>query len=179
MEDRLEGVSGVVIADARSGGYPITYVSPGFERLTGYGAGEVLGRNCKLLQGPDTDPGTVRLLSEAIAAGREAYVTLLNYRADGTPFWNELSLAPQRGRDGASCAASASSATSPSACTPTRGCTAGLLRRVTGLANRAALHDELRSAVTARRDRGARAGAAVHRPRRLQARQRRAWPSGR
>src|SRR3954471_9920682 len=86
----------MVAVDARAEDLPISWVSPGFELLTGYGAGEVLGRNPRLLQGPDTDPRAISLLTEAIAAGRDAYVTLLNYRADGTPFWNEVAIAPQR-----------------------------------------------------------------------------------
>jgi diguanylate cyclase (GGDEF)-like protein/PAS domain S-box-containing protein len=93
-------VSGIVEVDVTVPDHPVTYVSPGFERLTGYAASEVLGRNCRLLQGPDTDPRTVAVLSDAIRAGREADVTILNYRADGTPFWNELTIAPQHGPDG-------------------------------------------------------------------------------
>ena len=68
--------------------------SPGFEQLTGYRLEDVIGYSCAVLQGPETDPRSIALLREAIAAGREAYATLLNYRADGTPFWNEISLAP-------------------------------------------------------------------------------------
>src|SRR4051812_30908208 len=96
----LEGLAAIVVADATEG-QPISWVSPGFELLTGYGAAEVLGRNARLLQGPDTDPRAVSVLTEALAAGRDAYVTLLNYRADGTPFWNEVAVAPQRDANGA------------------------------------------------------------------------------
>jgi diguanylate cyclase (GGDEF)-like protein/PAS domain S-box-containing protein len=92
--------SGIVEVDVTVPDHPVTYVSPGFERLTGYAASEVLGLNCRLLQGPDTDPRTVAVLADAIRAGREADVTILNYRADGTPFWNELTIAPQHGPDG-------------------------------------------------------------------------------
>ncbi len=93
--DKAAEIAGVVIADATVPGYPLTYVSPGFEELTGYRAEQVLGRSCSLLQGPETDPQAVETLRRAIAEGREAYVTLINYRADGSSFWNEVALAPQ------------------------------------------------------------------------------------
>jgi len=86
--------NGVVIADATRPGFPILYVNPGFERLTGYAAGEVVGRPCSLLQGPDTDAAAVAEFRAALGAGRDARVTVLNYRRDGTPFWNEVHLSP-------------------------------------------------------------------------------------
>ncbi|QEC47108.1 diguanylate cyclase [Baekduia soli] len=143
-----EGVSGIVVADATQPGYPLTYVSPGFEQLTGHGADEVLGRSCNLLQGPDTDPRTVAVLRAALAEGRDAYVTLLNYRADGTPFWNEVAISPQRDEQG----------TVVRYLGVQRDVTARMRAEarihelayfdtLTGLANRAALHDELRSAL--------------------------------
>lgn len=88
-------IAGIVVADATVEGCPVTYVSPGFEKLTGYAATEILGKKCSVLQGPETDPRAVDLLRRAIIEGREAYVTLLNYRADGSTFWNEVALAPQ------------------------------------------------------------------------------------
>lgn len=88
----------IVVADATREGCPVTYVSPGFERLTGYCADDLAGRKCSVLQGPDTDPRAVEVLRQAISAGEEACVTILNYRADGTSFWNEVTLAPQRDR---------------------------------------------------------------------------------
>ena len=180
--DRLEGLAAIVAVDARADGLPISWVSPGFELLTGYGAAEVLGRNAKLLQGPDTDPRAIAAADRGAAAGRDAYVTLLNYRADGTPFWNELSRSrPQRDDDGtARAATSASSATSPTACAPTRGShELAYFDALTGLANRAALHDELRSAMHRARVHETELALLFSRPRRLQARQRRAGPSGR
>jgi diguanylate cyclase (GGDEF)-like protein/PAS domain S-box-containing protein len=95
-----ERIAGIVVADATAPGCPMTYVSPGFEELTGYTAAEILGGPCTLLQGPETDPRSVDVLRRAIAEGREAYVTLLNYRRDGTPFWNEVSIAAERDGDG-------------------------------------------------------------------------------
>jgi len=96
----IESVAGVLIVDALSADFGIVWASPGFELLTGYGAIEVLGRNARLLQGPDTDPRAISTIRQALADGTDCYLTLLNYRADGSPFWNELSLSPQRDRQG-------------------------------------------------------------------------------
>jgi diguanylate cyclase (GGDEF)-like protein/PAS domain S-box-containing protein len=95
MGSERERIAGVVIADATTAGFPVVYVSPGFEQLTGYRADEVIGETCAILQGPDTDPRAADVLSRALADGREAYVTILNYRRDGTPFWNEVALAAE------------------------------------------------------------------------------------
>jgi diguanylate cyclase (GGDEF)-like protein/PAS domain S-box-containing protein len=95
-----ERIAGIVVADATAPGCPMTYVSPGFEELTGYSAAEILGGQCSVLQGPDTDPRSIDVMRQAIAEGREAYVTLLNYRRDGTPFWNEVALAAERDNTG-------------------------------------------------------------------------------
>jgi PAS domain S-box-containing protein len=86
----------VVITDATTPENPIVDVNPAFERLTGYQRNEVLGRNCRFLQGAGTDLEAVRRLQEAIAAGRDVTETLLNYRKDGAPFWNELHIAAVR-----------------------------------------------------------------------------------
>jgi PAS domain S-box-containing protein len=91
---------GIVIADALRPDAPIVFASPAFERLTGYAADEVLGRNCRFLQGRDTDRAAVARVREAIRDGRAYTVELLNYRKDGAPFWNELSISPVRNDDG-------------------------------------------------------------------------------
>ena len=91
---------GITISDARQPDYPIIYVNHGFERLTGYTAAEAMGRNCRFLQGPDTDPAVVEQLREGLAHGRSVTVELLNYRKDGTPFWNRLSITPIVDNDG-------------------------------------------------------------------------------
>jgi phosphoserine phosphatase RsbU/P len=85
---------GVTLADARDPDLPLVYVNGAFERLTGYRAVEVLGRNCRLLQGPRTDPHARLRLRRAIAAQRPCRTTLLNYRKDGSTFWNELVITP-------------------------------------------------------------------------------------
>ncbi|WP_341740064.1 EAL domain-containing protein [Microcoleus sp. CAWBG640] len=92
--------NGIVIADALAPDYPIIYCNPAFERITGYSSQEILGRNCRFLQGPDTDPATVANLHEAIASCLECQVVIKNYRKDGTPFWNKLFLSPVRDERG-------------------------------------------------------------------------------
>ena len=93
--------AGVSIADATSRDMPLIYVNEAFERATGYRAPEVLGRNCRFLQGPDTSRELVREVREAIAAGRDHVSVLRNYRKDGSGWWNELRLSPVRNELGA------------------------------------------------------------------------------
>lgn len=86
--------SSIVIADAGKPDYPIDFVTPAFERLTGYSAAEVVGRNARFLQGAETDTAEKEALRRAIAEGREHTAMLVNYRKEGTPFWNELYVSP-------------------------------------------------------------------------------------
>jgi PAS domain S-box-containing protein len=94
--------SGVTIADMTRPDQPLIYVNGAFEALSGHPAEELLGRNCRFLQGKDTDPAAVGRIRSAVHDGREWRETLLNYRGqDRTPWWNEVYLAPvtdQRGR---------------------------------------------------------------------------------
>lgn len=91
---------GITIADARLPDMPIIYANAGFERLTGYAISEVLGRNCRFLQGSGTDLDAVNQIRSAVREERECTVQLLNYRKDGTPFWNRLSITPVRDPSG-------------------------------------------------------------------------------
>jgi PAS domain S-box-containing protein len=75
---------------------PIVYVSQGFLELTGYTLDQVLGRNCRFLQGPGTDQSAVDVIRKGISDGVDTSVCLLNYRADGTPFWNQFFVAALR-----------------------------------------------------------------------------------
>ncbi len=102
LRDRvLKAVSqAIVIVDGNAPDLPIVYVSPSFERMTGYPAAEVLGKNCRFLQGPDTDKDTVREVREALQQQRPCEVEILNYRRDGTPFWNALAIAPSFDEEG-------------------------------------------------------------------------------
>ena len=91
---------GIIISDARQPDNPIIYSSPGFTLLTGYQPEEVVGKNCRLLQGKDTDAASVSILREGIRDGRPCLVELLNYRKDGTWFWNSVAISPIRSVDG-------------------------------------------------------------------------------
>ena len=96
LRDRALAASsvGIVIADARLPDMPLIYVNPAFEKITGYSPTEVLGYNCRFLQGKKTNQSDVDILRRAIHLGEDCTVTLLNYRKDGTPFWNELAISP-------------------------------------------------------------------------------------
>jgi diguanylate cyclase (GGDEF)-like protein/PAS domain S-box-containing protein len=86
--------NGVMIADARAGDFPILYANAAMERISGYPREAFAGRNCRFLQGGDRNQPQRAVLREALLAGKECNVVLRNYRADGSLFWNELSLAP-------------------------------------------------------------------------------------
>lgn len=75
---------------------PIVYVSQGFLGLTGYTLDQVLGRNCRFLQGPGTDQAAVDVIRKGVREGTDTSVCLLNYKADGTPFWNQFFVAALR-----------------------------------------------------------------------------------
>lgn len=92
--------AGVVISDARAPDMPIVYVNAMFERMTGYTASEVIGRNCRFLQGQDNDQPGLALLRDAIRAKTNGYALLRNYRQDGSPFTNELFISPVRDQSG-------------------------------------------------------------------------------
>jgi sigma-B regulation protein RsbU (phosphoserine phosphatase) len=102
LKDRALDVAaeGITIADARLPDRPLIYANDGFERMTGYPVAEVLGRNCRFLQGPDTDAASVAEIRAALAESRECVVEILNYRKDGTAFWNRLSITPVRDSSG-------------------------------------------------------------------------------
>ncbi|MFB8789029.1 MAG: PAS domain-containing protein [Potamolinea sp.] len=91
---------GIVISDALSPDHPLVYCNPAFLQITGYTTEEVIGRNCRFLQGPDTDPEALEQLRQSIRTGQECHVVLKNYRKDGTPFWNDLTISPVRDASG-------------------------------------------------------------------------------
>lgn len=86
--------SGVTIADVRQPDSPVVYCNAAFTAVTGYAPDEVLGRNCRFLQGPDTDREVVAAIRHAVRHGLSCAVTFKNYRKDRTPFWNELTMTP-------------------------------------------------------------------------------------
>ncbi|AGA34599.1 sensory box protein [Thioalkalivibrio nitratireducens DSM 14787] len=85
---------GIVIAEQEGHDNILIYVNRAFEELTGYGRDEILYRDCRFLQGTDTDQEGVREIRAALDAGRPCRVVLRNYRKDGSMFWNELSITP-------------------------------------------------------------------------------------
>ena len=101
LKDHALDVSaeGISIADARRPDQPLIYANQGFERITGYSTADVMGRNCRFLQGPGTDPAAAAEIRAALTEARPCLVEILNYRKDGSAFWNRLSITPVR--DGA------------------------------------------------------------------------------
>lgn len=90
----------MLITDPTQHDNPIVFANKAFQKLTGYDRHEVIGRNCRFLQGRDTDRRAVARLAEAIAKGHDISVDLLNYRKDGSRFWNALYLSPVRDDEG-------------------------------------------------------------------------------
>ena len=91
--------SGVVVVDMLATDAVVIYANEAFQKLSGYTADETLGQNCRMLQGPDTDPGAVQAIARAIRHGEGHRTVLRNYRKDGSQFWNELHLSPVRDDD--------------------------------------------------------------------------------
>ncbi|HEY9844760.1 MAG TPA: PAS domain-containing protein, partial [Candidatus Caenarcaniphilales bacterium] len=85
---------GIVITDPHQADNPIIYTNAAFLRITGYPIEEVMHRNCRFLQGPDTDLSAIAHIRSSVAERKPLKVTLLNYRKDNQPFWNELKIAP-------------------------------------------------------------------------------------
>lgn len=79
-----------LVTNPRLPGNPIVYINQGFLDMTGYAQNRILGRNCRFMQGPETDPIVVSKMREAIDDSRGISVTLLNYRADGSTFYNHI-----------------------------------------------------------------------------------------
>ena len=92
--------SGVVVVDAGAPDMPVVHVNPAFERMSGYALEEVVGRNCRFLQSPETDRTVVAGIRAAVRAGTEHTCVLLNQRKDGSQWWNELHLSPVRDDSG-------------------------------------------------------------------------------
>jgi PAS domain S-box-containing protein len=90
----------VAIAIADSADQRLNFVNRAFERLTGYSSADMLGKNCRILQGPLTNPATVARLREALAANVPVRTDILNYTKGGKPYWADLSIAPVLRADG-------------------------------------------------------------------------------
>ncbi len=84
----------MIITDPRQHDNPIVFANAAFLKLTGYNRDEVLGTNCRFLQGSDTDPASILAIRKAISARVDIAIDLLNYRKDGKAFWNGLYISP-------------------------------------------------------------------------------------
>ncbi|KAJ4807590.1 phototropin 2 [Rhynchospora pubera] len=89
-----------VVSDATRPDLPILYASAGFFNMTGYTSKEVVGRNCRFLQGAGTDMEEIAKIRDALASGTSYCGRVLNYKKDGTPFWNLLTIAPIKDEEG-------------------------------------------------------------------------------
>ncbi|MEI6354512.1 MAG: PAS domain-containing protein [Methylococcus sp.] len=93
-------VNGVTLADPDQEDCPIVYANKSFESLTGYGQDEIIGKNCRFLQGVDKDQEELQRLRESLKKHEAITVTLRNYRKDGTLFHNRLAVTPLRDNKG-------------------------------------------------------------------------------
>ncbi len=91
---------GLAISDPNLPDNPLIFVNQGFETITGYKAEEVIGKNCRFLQGDASDPVASKTIKDSIREGKSCVVELLNYKKDGSLFWNRLSLSPIKDESG-------------------------------------------------------------------------------
>ena len=85
---------GIVVAEQEGDDNILIYANPAFERLTGYAVDDILYRDCRFLQGEDRDQPALQAIRDAIKNNQPCRQIIRNYRKDGTPFWNELSITP-------------------------------------------------------------------------------------
>lgn len=90
----------MVMTDASAPDNPMVWVNDAFLRHTGYEREELIGRNCRILQGPESDPAAIALIRDGLASGTAVEVELFNRRKDGTPFWNAMTIGPVRDEAG-------------------------------------------------------------------------------
>jgi PAS domain S-box-containing protein len=93
-------VNGITLSDPDQPDNPIVYANAAFELITGYEREEILGRNCRFLQGEDREQPEIDRIREAMRDHSPVTVTLRNYRKDGTLFYNRFSIRPLFDRDG-------------------------------------------------------------------------------
>ena len=86
----------MIITDTKQPDHLMVFANAAFEQMTGFTAAELVGQDCRCLQGPDSDPLAVRAIREGLAAELPVDVDLLNYRKDGSSFWNEIHITPVR-----------------------------------------------------------------------------------
>ncbi|WP_313614320.1 PAS domain-containing protein, partial [Agrobacterium sp.] len=90
----------MIVTDPNQHDNPIIFCNAAFNKLTGYENDEIIGNNCRMLQGPESDPDVIAKMRNAIAAGEDVAVDILNYRKDGSPFWNAVFISPVRDAGG-------------------------------------------------------------------------------
>jgi PAS domain S-box-containing protein len=90
----------MIVTDPSQPDNPIIFCNDAFRKLTGYSDDEIIGRNCRFLQGSETDRETVAKIRDSIVAGRDVAVDILNYRKDGSTFWNAVFISPVRDEAG-------------------------------------------------------------------------------
>lgn len=95
-----EAPVGISISDPAREDNPLVYINDAYQEITGYSYDDVVGRNCRLLQGEDSDPDAIAEMAAAIDEDRPVTVELKNYRKDGSEFWNEVTIAPVRNESG-------------------------------------------------------------------------------
>jgi len=91
---------GIVVCDASEPDMPLLYINPAFEKMTGYIEAEILGKNLRFLQRENRNQPGIDKLREAIKKGEACDAIVLNYRKDGTPFWNEIRIRPVQNPEG-------------------------------------------------------------------------------
>jgi diguanylate cyclase (GGDEF)-like protein/PAS domain S-box-containing protein len=149
-------VNAIVITDFTRPDQPIEYVNPAFEKITGYSAAEVVGRNSRFLLGAEPDQPAMHEIEMALREQREGHAVLRNYRKDGSVFWNEFYIAPVRNDDGdVTHFVAVMNDVSESKRYEEQLAHQANFDPLTGLANRNLLQDRLRQAIArAHRDRG-------------------------
>lgn len=93
-------VNGIIVSDASKPDRPIIFANEGFVKMTGYPESEILGRNCRFLQGENTNETDIREIRQALNRGETSRTLLKNYKKDGTEFWNDLYITPVTNKNG-------------------------------------------------------------------------------
>ena len=96
----LSAAVGIVVTDPNQSDNPIVFANPSFYQMTGYEPHEIIGRNCRFLQGAATNRDVIQNIRLAIRAGQPCRYTMVNYSKNGTPFWNDLTVTPVRDHNG-------------------------------------------------------------------------------
>jgi PAS domain S-box-containing protein len=91
---------GITITDPRQDDNPLVYVNKAFERITGYSKEESIGKNCRFLQGLETDKNSIKKIKKSMSDGCPVSIEILNYKKNGDKFWNMLNISPIKDESG-------------------------------------------------------------------------------